>query len=160
MEEVAQVALALKHLSWGKEVALLTDARFSGVSTGACVGHISPEALADGPIGKIKDNDLIEIKIDTSRLCGTIDFVGVNENKLSPEQARKTLEARAPNENLKPDVRLHADTHLWATLQNISGGTWGGAVYDSQKIIEVIKAGEKALKEKIEIQSVGLADKL
>ena len=148
MEEVAQVALALKHLSWGKEVALLTDARFSGVSTGACVGHISPEALADGPIGKIKDNDLIEIKIDTSRLCGTIDFVGVNENKLSPEQAIKTLEARAPNENLKPDVRLHADTHLWATLQNISGGTWGGAVYDSQKIIEVIKAGEKALKEK------------
>ena len=74
--------------------------------------------------------------------------MGVNENKLSPEQALKTLEARAPNENLKPDVRLHADTHLWATLQNISGGTWGGAVYDSQKIIEVIKAGEKALKEK------------
>ena len=54
MEEVAQVALALKHLTWGKDVALLTDARFSGVSTGACIGHISPEALADGPIGKIR----------------------------------------------------------------------------------------------------------
>ena len=87
MEEVAQVALALKHLTWGKEVALLTDARFSGVSTGACVGHVSPEALADGPIGKIKDNDLIQIRIDTRNLSGSIDFVGTKENTISPEIA-------------------------------------------------------------------------
>ena len=148
MEEVAQVALALKHLTWGKEVALLTDARFSGVSTGACVGHVSPEALADGPIGKIKDNDLIQIRIDTRNLSGSIDFVGTKEKTISPEIASKTLKARSPNEDLQPDSRLHADTKLWATLQNVSGGTWGGSVYDSQKIIDIIKAGEKALQQK------------
>ena len=148
MEEVAQVALALKHLTWGKEVALLTDARFSGVSTGACVGHISPEALADGPIGKIRDDDLIQIRIDTGNLCGSIDFVGSDKKTLSPELALRALETRCPNEELEPDPRLHADTELWAALQNISGGTWGGSVYDSKKIIDVIKAGEKALKEK------------
>ena len=148
MEEVAQVALALKHLTWGKEVALLTDARFSGVSTGACVGHVSPEALADGPIGKIKDNDLIQIRIDTRNLSGSIDFVGTKEKTTSPEIACKTLEARSPNEDLQPDSRLHGDTKLWATLQNVSGGTWGGSVYDSQKIIDIIQAGEKALQQK------------
>src|SRR5260370_119342 len=54
MEEIYQVTAALKHLEFGKHVALLTDARFSGVSTGACIGHVSPEALAGGPIGKLK----------------------------------------------------------------------------------------------------------
>ena len=112
MEEVAQVALALKYLTWGKDVALLTDARFSGVSTGACVGHVSPEALADGPIGKIKDHDLIQIRIDTRNLSGSIDFVGTKEKTISPEIASKTLEARSPNEDLQPDSRLHADTKL------------------------------------------------
>ncbi len=148
MEEVAQVALALKHLSWGKEVALLTDARFSGVSTGACIGHISPEALAGGPIGKVKDGDLIQIKIDTHNLCGSINLVGTDENKLSPDKIQQTLKSRKINPKLTADPRLHHDTQLWAALQNISGGTWGGAVYDSQKIIDVIKAGENALKEK------------
>ena len=144
----------------GKEVALLTDARFSGVSTGACIGHISPEALAGGPIGKVKDGDLIEIKIDTHNLCGSINLVGTDENKLSPDKIQQTLKSRKINPKLTADVRLHHDTQLWAALQNISGGTWGGAVYDSQKIIDVIKAGENALKEKYEIESVELADKL
>ena len=52
MEEIYQITAALRHLSFGKHVAVLTDARFSGVSTGACIGHVSPEALAGGPIGK------------------------------------------------------------------------------------------------------------
>ena len=53
MEEIYQITSALKHLSFGKQVAVLTDARFSGVSTGACIGHVGPEALAGGPIGKV-----------------------------------------------------------------------------------------------------------
>ena len=64
MEETYQLTSALKYLPFGKHVALLTDARFSGVSTGACIGHVSPEALAGGPIGKLRDGDLIEIVID------------------------------------------------------------------------------------------------
>jgi putative YjhG/YagF family dehydratase len=148
MEEVAQVALALKHLSWGKQVALLTDARFSGVSTGACVGHISPEALANGPIGRIEDEDLIEIIIDTRLLSGSINFVGTEKKKLSPDQASEVLNSRSSNPQLDCDPRLHADTKLWAALQNISGGTWGGCVFDTEKIIQTLNAGEEALAEK------------
>jgi dihydroxyacid dehydratase/phosphogluconate dehydratase len=148
MEEVAQVALALKHLSWGKQVALLTDARFSGVSTGACVGHISPEALANGPIGRIEDEDLIEIIIDTRLLSGSINFLGTEKKKLSPDQASEVLNSRSSNPQLDCDPRLHADTKLWAALQNISGGTWGGCVFDTEKIIQTLNAGEEALAEK------------
>ena len=64
MEETYQITSALKYLDFGKHVAVLTDARFSGVSTGACVGHVTPEALAGGPIGKVVDGDVIEIVID------------------------------------------------------------------------------------------------
>ena len=148
MEEVAQVALALKHLSWGKQVALLTDARFSGVSTGACVGHISPEALANGPIGRIENEDLIEIIIDTKLLSGSINFVGTEKKKLSPDEASEVLNSRSSNPQLGCDPRLHADTKLWAALQNVSGGTWGGCVFDTEKIIQTLKAGEEALAEK------------
>jgi hypothetical protein len=49
MEETYQITSALRHLSYGKEIAVVTDARFSGVSTGACIGHVGPEALAGGP---------------------------------------------------------------------------------------------------------------
>ena len=71
MEETYQVTGALKHLPFGKHVTLLTDARFSGVSTGACIGHIGPEGLAGGPIGKILDGDIIRIHIDRNRIEGT-----------------------------------------------------------------------------------------
>ena len=75
--------------SFGKHVAVLTDARFSGVSTGACIGHVGPEALAGGPIGKVRDGDLIRIVIDRDRLEGTIDLVGDGERRVRPR-------ARAP----------------------------------------------------------------
>src|SRR5262249_27256539 len=76
MEEIYQVTSALKHLSFGKHIAVLTDARFSGVSTGACIGHIGPEALAGGPIGKVRDGDTIQIIVDRNMLEGSIDMVG------------------------------------------------------------------------------------
>src|SRR5207248_2484437 len=72
MEEIYQVTSALKHLPWGKQVALITDARFSGVSTGACIGHVGPEALAGGPIGKIADGDQIRIVVDRNNLEGSV----------------------------------------------------------------------------------------
>ena len=57
MEETYQVTSALKRLPFGKHVSLITDARFSGVSTGACFGHVGPEALAGGPLGRLRDGD-------------------------------------------------------------------------------------------------------
>ena len=64
MEETYQLTSALKYLPHGKTIALITDARFSGVSTGACIGHVGPEALAGGPLGKLRDGDTIQIIID------------------------------------------------------------------------------------------------
>ena len=145
MEEVAQVTLALKYLSWGKEVALVTDARFSGVSTGACIGHVGPEALAGGPIGKLRDGDLVRIVIDGPNLRGSLDFVGTKGQEVLPEEGAEVLAAREPAEGLRADPRLPADTRLWAALQNAGGGTWGGCVYDVEAIVKTLEAGIEAL---------------
>jgi len=138
MEEIYQITAALKHLSWGKQVAVLTDARFSGVSTGACVGHIGPEALAGGPIGKVVNGDLIQIVVDRNRLEGSIDLVGRGETRFGPEEGARVLAARPPRPDLAPDPDLPADTRLWAVLQQVSGGTWGGCVYDVDAIVAAL----------------------
>ncbi len=146
MEEIAQVTLALKLLPWGKHVAVLTDARFSGVSTGACIGHIGPEALAGGPIGKIRDGDIVEIVIDRATLRGSVNLVGTADaQSLAPEGAAALLQSREPHPSLHPDPHLPADTRLWAMLQEASGGTWAGCIYDVDRLIEVLHAGLKAL---------------
>jgi putative YjhG/YagF family dehydratase len=141
MEEIYQITAALRHLSWGKQVTVLTDARFSGVSTGACVGHIGPEALAGGPIGKLREGDLVRVVIDRGRLEGAIDLVGEHGREEGPEAGRRILAARAPRPDLAPDPELSADTRLWAALQHAGGGTWGGCVYDVDAITAALAAG-------------------
>jgi putative YjhG/YagF family dehydratase len=136
MEETYQLTSALKYLDWGKHVALVTDARFSGVSTGACIGHVGPEALARGPIGKLRDGDLIQITIDTSTLEGSLNFAGEAGQQLPLEQASHLLNQRPPRPDLHPDPNLPPDTQLCAALQSASGGTWGGCVYDVEAILE------------------------
>ena len=86
MEEIYQITASLKHLSFGKQIAVLTDARFSGVSTGACIGHIGPEALAGGPFGRVRDGDLVRIVIDRVRLEGTLDLVGPKGRSSAPRR--------------------------------------------------------------------------
>jgi len=146
MEEIYQITSALKHLSWGKQVAVITDARFSGVSTGACIGHVGPEALADGPIGKVRDGDLIRIVIDRNELIGSIDLIGDGHEEFSPEQGAEIL-ARRETINLHADPNLPDETRLWAALQQVGGGTWGGCVYDVDAICRTLEAGAKALRE-------------
>ena len=148
MEETYQITAALKHLSYGKHIALLTDARFSGVSTGACIGHIGPEALAGGPIGLLKDADLIEIEIDTKKLTGSINLVGEGTDNHGSDWGSKELSFRNASLEIKPNEKLPDDTRLWAALQDVSGGTWGGCVYDVDAIIETLNAGKEALKKK------------
>jgi putative YjhG/YagF family dehydratase len=134
MEEIFQITSALRYLSFGKHIAVLTDARFSGVSTGACIGHITPEALAGGPIGKVLEGDIIEITIDRNKLTGTINLIGANGSAQSAETGDVILAERDPRPDLEPDPALPADTRLWAALQNASGGTWGGCVFDVEAI--------------------------
>jgi dihydroxyacid dehydratase/phosphogluconate dehydratase len=150
MEETYQITSALKFLPFGKEVALITDARFSGVRTGACIGHVGPEALAGGPIAKVRDGDQIEIMVDRNRLIGTVNLIGVPDpatgliTPLDSNQAAQILVERTPHPELRPDDGLPDDTRLWAALQHVGGGTWGGCVYDVDEIIETLNAGLKA----------------
>ena len=139
MEEIYQITAALRHLPFGKDVAVVTDARFSGVSTGACVGHVGPEALAGGPIGKVRDGDLIRIVVDRLRLEGTIDLVGTGIDVLGEEEGAAILAGRTPHPNLSPDPDLPDDTRLWAALQAVGGGTWGGCVYDTDAIVAALR---------------------
>jgi len=145
MEETYQLTGALRYLPFGKQVAVVTDARFSGVSTGACIGHVSPEALGGGPLGKLRDGDLIEIAIDTRTLEGRINFVGEGGVAAGAEAGTRILERRAARPDLAADPALPDDTRLWAALQDVSGGTWGGAVYDVDAILKVLAAGKRAL---------------
>ena len=145
MEETYQLTSALKFIPWGKQVAIITDARFSGVSTGACIGHVGPEALAGGPIGKLRDGDLIDINIDRVSLSGSVDLVGTAQRELSPAEAQTLLDSREPHPDLQPHPDLPADTRLWAALQAASGGVWAGSVYDVDKITEILEAGQIAI---------------
>lgn len=141
MEETYQLTSALKYLKFGKHVAIVTDARFSGVSTGACIGHVGPEALAGGPIAKVHDGDQIRIEIDRNSLEGSINLVGDAERSLSAEEAAQLLADRSPSVDLAPDPELPAETRLWALLQQAGGGTWGGCVYDVDAIEAALQRG-------------------
>ncbi|MGA3187291.1 MAG: YjhG/YagF family D-xylonate dehydratase [Bryobacteraceae bacterium] len=142
MEETYQLTSALRYLPFGREVAIVTDARFSGVSTGACIGHVSPEALAGGPIGKLRDGDMIEIIVDRVGLEGAVNLVGPT----GVEEGTRILASRELRSDLARDRAMPDDSRIWAALQDVSGGTWGGAVYDADAILEVIAAGKRALK--------------
>jgi putative YjhG/YagF family dehydratase len=132
MEETYQLTSALKHIKWGKHVTILTDARFSGVSTGACIGHVGPEALAGGPIGKVQDGDLIEVIVDRNSLDGSVNLIAENASQL--------LADRPLDASLAPNEKLPEDTRLWAALQQVGGGTWGGCVYDVDAIVAALQS--------------------
>ena len=142
MQEIYQITSALKQLPHCKHVAVLTDARFSGVSTGACLGHISPEAIAGGPIGRIVDGDVIEIVIDRKALVGSVDVVGSGGEIFGAEEGLQRLAARRPRADLAAHPALPDDTRLWAALVQASGGVWGGCVYDTDMILAQLERGK------------------
>jgi len=141
MQETAQITTALRYLPWGKEVAVLTDGRFSGFSSGACIGHVGPEALHGGPIGRLRDDDVIEIVVDRETLTGAVNLVGVEGRLLDPEACAALLRERDGHPGLAPQAGLPADTRLWAALQRASGGAWAGCVYDVDRIVGALEAG-------------------
>lgn len=127
MPETYQVTAALKHVDDGGRIPLVTDGRFSGVSTGPCVGHVTPEASAGGPIGRVRDGDRIRIEIDTVALSGSVEVLDdVGGRPIHPNLAAEQR-------------RLPADTRLWAALQALSGGSWGGCVYDVDAVVDALR---------------------
>ncbi|HKO11085.1 MAG TPA: dihydroxy-acid dehydratase, partial [Acidobacteriaceae bacterium] len=135
MQEIYQITAALKALPHCRHVALVTDGRFSGVSTGPCLGHMSPEALAGGPIGKVVDGDVVEIRIDRKQLTASVHLVGEKGEDFTPEEGARRLAQRKARADLRPHPDLPDDTRLWAALVEASGGVWGGCVYDVEKIV-------------------------
>lgn len=77
----------------GRSIALITDGRFSGASTGPVIGHCSPEAADGGPIALVEEGDLIEIDIAERKL----NIIGVNGEKKSPEEIDAILAERKKN---------------------------------------------------------------
>lgn len=145
MQEIYQITSALKSLPFCKHVAVLTDARFSGVSTGACIGHISPEALADGPIGRVLDGDIIQIVVDRGALHGTVDLIGEGAERFLADEGKRRLASRKSRADLAPHPSLPDDTRLWAALVQASGGVWGGCVYDVDEIVMKLQNGRSEL---------------
>jgi putative YjhG/YagF family dehydratase len=139
MEETYQLTSALKYVEWGRHVAIVTDARFSGVSTGACIGHVGPEALAGGPLGQVRDGDWIRIEVDRLRLTGRVDMVGTVARQVSADEGARLLAERMPHPDLRPDPDLPDETRLWAALQRLGGGTWGGCIFDVDRIIAALE---------------------
>jgi dihydroxy-acid dehydratase len=111
MREMLATTAAIYGQGMGNEVALITDGRFSGATRGFCVGHVGPEAAVGGPIGLIKDGDVITIDAE----AGTIE-VDLSEDEL--EERRKDW---APRQN---NYRSGA---LWRYAQTV-GSAVGGAV--------------------------------
>jgi dihydroxy-acid dehydratase len=68
MQEMLSPTSYIQGAGLGESVALITDGRFSGGTRGACIGHISPEAAVGGPIGLLKDGDVIEIDIPANKI--------------------------------------------------------------------------------------------
>ena len=137
MQEIYQITSALKSLPFGKHVAVLTDARFSGVSTGACIGHISPEALAGGPIGRLQRwrPDRNRHRPQNAHRHGQSRRRSCRASSSSAEEGARQLRDREPRPDLGPHPALPDDTRLWAALVQASGGVWGGCVYDADAII-------------------------
>jgi putative YjhG/YagF family dehydratase len=148
MQETAQITTALRYLPWGKQVALVTDGRFSGLSSGACIGHVGPEALDQGPIGRVRDGDLIEIVVDRNTLTGSVDLVGAEGAPLDAAACDALLRSRPPHPGLAPHERLPDDSRLWAALQRASGGTWAGCVYDVDRIVAALDEAAAARRER------------
>ena len=74
----------------GRSIALITDGRFSGASTGPVIGHVSPEAASGGPIALVEEGDLIRIDLPERQL----EIVGIHGDRLPPEDIDMVLEKR------------------------------------------------------------------
>jgi len=83
MREMLAITAAIKGAGLGQDVLLLTDGRFSGGTTGLCVGHIAPEAAEGGPIGLVQDGDRIELDLASRTLDLRIDVAEVARRRLA-----------------------------------------------------------------------------
>ena len=94
-------------------------------------------------MGRVREGDLIEILIDTKNLEGTINLVGTDDTNRGVDWGSNTLSQRVSPDSLSPHPMIPDDSRLWAALQDVSGGTWGGCIFDVDEIILTLEAGKK-----------------
>ena len=124
MREMLSTTAALYGQGVGEKVALITDGRFSGGTRGFCIGHVGPEAAVGGPIGLIKNGDLITI----DAVKGTLDH---HLSKAELEKRRKTWKPR------KTDYRSGA---LWKYAQQVGPARTGAVTHPGAKVETVCYA--------------------
>jgi dihydroxy-acid dehydratase len=97
MREMLQITAAIKGAGLGKDVLLITDGRFSGGTTGLCIGHIAPESEVGGPIGLVEEGDIIRVDVPERRLDVLVDEQVLDRRRQSwePREARYTSGALA-----------------------------------------------------------------
>jgi len=113
MREMLSTTAALAGQGRGDKVALVTDGRFSGGTRGLCIGHIGPEAQAGGPIGLVKDGDIIAIDAD----AGTIEL------EVDPAE----LERRRAE--WKPRITAYGSGALWKFAQGVGPAHLGAVTH-------------------------------
>lgn len=96
----------------GKTIALITDGRFSGASTGPVIGHCSPEAQAGGPIALVEEGDLIHLDVEQRIL----EIVGVRGERKTPEEMDAILKERRKNWQPKPPKYRSGSLRLFSEL--------------------------------------------
>jgi dihydroxy-acid dehydratase len=97
MREMLQITAAIKGAGLGKDVLLITDGRFSGGTTGLCIGHIAPESEVGGPIGLVEEGDIIRVDVPARRLDVLVDDEMLEQRRQvwQPRAARYTSGALA-----------------------------------------------------------------
>ena len=97
MREMLQITAAIKGAGLGKDVLLITDGRFSGGTTGLCVGHVAPESEVGGPIGLVEEGDRIRVDVPGRRLDLLVDEATLERRKAGwkPRPPRYTKGALA-----------------------------------------------------------------
>jgi dihydroxy-acid dehydratase len=114
MREMLSTTAALYGQGMGEKVALITDGRFSGATRGFCIGHVGPEAAIGGPIGLIRDGDIIEI----DAVAGTLSV------KLSDAELTERRKNWKPREN--PSA---ASGYLWKYAQQVGAAVQGAVTH-------------------------------
>ncbi len=113
MREMLSTTAALTGQGMGDKVALITDGRFSGGTRGLCVGHVGPEAAVGGPIGLLRDGDVIRIDAD----AGTMDV------ELSDDEMAARLKA------WKPRATDYQSGALWKYAQGVGAANKGAITH-------------------------------
>jgi len=110
MREMLNPTSAIMGMGLGNSVALITDGRFSGASTGPSIGHVSPEAAEGGPIALVEEGDLIRIDVARRQL----ELVGVRGEEKTPEEMAAILAERKLAWQPRPPKYTHGILKLFS----------------------------------------------